>query len=215
MPVTIEEMEEDLRKKQNTARFRHTLGVQYTSICLAMRYGEDIERAGLAGLLHDCAKHMDPGKLLKKCEKYYIPVSDAERESPYLLHGKVGALRAFRKYGVRDKEILGAIAWHTTGHPGMTLLEEIVFTADYIEPGRTHAQNLSYLRRLAFTDLDRAVAEISKQTLDYLKEGGQQTDPTTEETYNYYRDLIQARPHADNELYEPDVSGNSGKGEEL
>ena len=184
--MNIQEIEDQLQKKQNSHRFQHTLGVRYTSICLAMRYGQDLTKASYAGLLHDCAKHMSNGKLLQKCHKNNLPVSEAEEKNPFLLHGKVGAWLAEHKYGIHDPEILGAITWHTTGHPGMTVLEKIVFTADYIEPGRDHAPNLPELRQLAFTDLDRAVCRILEQTLDYLKAEGGEIDPTTEETYQYY-----------------------------
>ena len=107
--MELYEIEEKLCKKQNPRRFRHTLGVQYTSVCLAMRYGESLEKAAYAGLLHDCAKHMDNDKLLQKCGKHGLPVSDAERRNPFLLHGKVGAWLAEHKYGIADRDILDAI----------------------------------------------------------------------------------------------------------
>ena len=176
--MEIQEIEEILQQKQNPHRYRHTIGVCYTSICLAMRYGEELTRASYAGLLHDCAKHMS-------CE-HHLTVSEVEEKNPFLLHGRVGAWLAEHKYGITDPEILGAIEWHTTGRPDMTLLEKIVFTADYIEPGRDQAPNLVELRRLAFTDIDQAVCAILKQTLDYLRDQGGEIDPATEVTYNYY-----------------------------
>mgnify|MGYP002460014831 FL=1 len=184
--MEIQEIEEILQQKQNPHRYRHTIGVRYTSICLAMRYGEDLTRASYAGLLHDCAKHMSNEKLLAKCCEYHLTVSEVEEKNPFLLHGRVGAWLAEHKYGITDPEILGAIEWHTTGRPDMTLLEKIVFTADYIEPGRDQAPNLVELRRLAFTDIDQAVCAILKQTLDYLRDQGGEIDPATEVTYNYY-----------------------------
>ena len=137
--MEIQEIEEILQQKQNPHRYRHTIGVRYTSICLAMRYGEDLTKASYAGLLHDCAKHMSGEKLLEKCRSHHLPVSDMEAKNPFLLHGRVGAWLAGHRYGVEDPEILSAIEWHTTGKPDMTLLEKIVFTADYIEPGRDQA----------------------------------------------------------------------------
>lgn len=184
--MEIQEIEEILQQKQNPHRYRHTIGVRYTSICLAMCYGEDLTRASYAGLLHDCAKHMSNEKLLAKCYEHHLTVSEVEEKNPFLLHGRVGAWLAEHKYGITDPEILGAIEWHTTGRPDMTLLEKIVFTADYIEPGRDQAPNLVELRRLAFTDIDRAVCAILKQTLDYLRDQGGEIDPATEVTYNYY-----------------------------
>ena len=170
--MEIQEIEEMLQQKQNPHRYRHTIGVRYTSICLAMRYGEDLTKASYAGLLHDCAKHMSGEKLLEKCRSHHLPVSDVEAKNPFLLHGRVGAWLARHRYGVED--------------PEMTLLEKIVFTADYIEPGRDQAPNLAWLRQLAFTDIDQAVCEILKQTLDYLRDQGGEIDPATEVTYSYY-----------------------------
>lgn len=190
MNMDIIKIQKHLKKKQKEQRFLHTLGVQYTSVCLAMKHGCDLKKAELAGLLHDCAKHLDSEQLLKTCHKNHIPVTKAEEKSPYLLHAKVGALFASEKYGVDDEEILEAIRCHTTGKPEMTLLEKIVFTADYIEPGRDHAPNLDYLRRLSFDDLDAAVYEILKQTLNYLKKKKQNIDQQTVETYTYYKELL-------------------------
>ena len=125
-----------------------------------MRYGADMEDAELAGLLHDCAKQYDNETLLKRAAKYGLQVSDAERRNPSLLHAKVGAYLAEHKYDVEKQEILDAIRFHTTGRPGMSLLEKIVYVADYIEPRRFKAPNLKKIRELAFLDLDRTVYEI-------------------------------------------------------
>ena len=97
--MEIQEIEEILQQKQNPHRYRHTIGVRYTSICLAMRYGEDLIKASYAGLLHDCAKHMSGEKLLEKCRSHHLPVSDMEAKNPFLLHGRVGAWLAGHRYG--------------------------------------------------------------------------------------------------------------------
>ena len=190
--LSIEEITEKLKKKQSGHRFEHTMGVRYTAICLAMRYQEDLEKASYAGLLHDCAKHMSPEKLLKKAIDKGLPVSESEKRHPFLLHGKVGAMIAGNKYGVEDDDILNAITYHTTGRPGMSVLEKIIFVADYIEPGRNQAPDLDKIRQLAFIDLDEAVRVILRQTLDYLKTCGGEIDPTTEETYHYYQQEVKA-----------------------
>ncbi len=187
MSDTLKKLTKEMEQVQTPRRFTHTLGVEYTAAALAMRYGADLEKAQLAGLLHDCAKCMENDKLLSACEKHHIPVTDVERRNPYLLHAKVGSFLAKKEYKVEDEEILNAILYHTTGHPGMTLLEKIIFTADYIEPGRKQAPNLTEIRRLAFTDLDEAVKKILADTLEYLKAGEGEMDPMTEETYQYYK----------------------------
>jgi|GEM_PF-174146 len=187
MSDVLKKLTREMEKVQEPKRFVHTQGVEYTAAALAMRYGEDVERAQVAGLLHDCAKCMGNDKLLSACEKHHIPVTDVERRNPYLLHAKVGSYLAKKEYKVEDPEILSAILYHTTGHPNMTLLEKIIFTADYIEPGRKQAPNLKIIRQMAFIDLDAAVKKILEDTLDYLRSGDGEMDPMTEETYQYYK----------------------------
>ena len=159
----------------------------YTAACLAMRYGADIQKAEVAGLLHDCAKCIPDEEKLQKCEKHHLPISDAERKNPSLLHAKLGAYYARQKYGITDEEILGAITWHTTGKPEMTLLEEIVFIADYIEPDRDRAPNLEEIRTLAFTDLKTAVGAVLAGTLAYVGKRQDALDETTVAAYEYYK----------------------------
>lgn len=187
MSDILKKLTKEMEKVQDPKRFTHTIGVEYTAAALAMRYGADLEKAQLAGLLHDCAKCMGNDKLLSSCAKHNIPVTDVERRNPYLLHAKVGSYLARKEYKIEDPDILNAILYHTTGHPDMTLLEKIIFTADYIEPGRKQAPNLTEIRQLAFTDLDAAVKKILADTLEYLKSGEGEMDPMTEETYNFYR----------------------------
>lgn len=177
---------EKLKSVQSEKRFEHTMGVSYTAASLAMRYEEDMEKAYLAGLLHDSAKHLKEEKLLSIAEKYHLSVSESERKSPYLLHGKVGALIARKTFGITDEDILNAITYHTTGRPGMSKLEKIIFIADYIEPNRDKAANLPVIRKMAFQDLDLTVLKISEDTLLYLRSGRDGIDPMTEMTYEYY-----------------------------
>ncbi|MBP5254194.1 MAG: HD domain-containing protein, partial [Lachnospiraceae bacterium] len=93
---------------------------------------------------------------------------------------------------VKNREVLDAIAWHTTGHPGMGLLEKILFVADYIEPNRDRQPDLVEIRALAFRDLDRCVCRIAGDTVRYLEASGRKAvDPMTRATYEYYRDLTE------------------------
>ena len=114
-------------------------------------------------------------------------MTDIERRNPFLLHAKVGEFLAKEKYGITNPDILNAIRFHTTGRENMSLLERIVFVADYIEPGRRQAPNLAEIRQLAFTDLDAAMLKILEDTLSYLKATGGELDPMTEITYEYCR----------------------------
>jgi predicted HD superfamily hydrolase involved in NAD metabolism len=173
-------------------RYNHTLGVAYTAVSMAMRYNPDtsndefIKRTEIAGLLHDCAKCMDNDKKLRICDRNKIPYSNFEAENAYLLHGRVGAFIAMTKFDIDDEEILNAIEWHTTGRPDMSLLEKIVFVADYIEPSRKPIPELDEIRQLAFIDIDKAMVKILENTLKHLNETGASIDKMTQFTYDSY-----------------------------
>lgn len=192
MKYTIEDIQEKLRKKLKGSRYVHTLGVEYTSVCLAMKYGENLETAELSGLLHDCAKELPEKKLIQICRDHGERISKMEYQNPFLLHGKAGACLARDKFGIDDANILNAIRYHTTGRPDMTLVEKIVFVADYIEPNRKKADNLTELRRMAFENLDETVLRILEQTLDYLIRTGKEIDRHTVITRDYYKKLLRS-----------------------
>lgn len=180
------EMIKKLKSKLNEKRFIHSIGVEYTAANLAFLYGVDVQRARIAGLLHDCAKYLEPEEELSKAKKFGIPINEFEKKSPDLLHGKLGAYYAKKKYDVDDEEILSAISYHTTGHPDMTLLEKIIFVSDYIEPNRRMIKDLPEIRKEAYTDIDKCVIHIIKNTLEYLKEKNVVIDEMTEKTYEFY-----------------------------
>ena len=167
-----------IKHEMDDGRYQHTLGVMYTCAALAMRYEYDIQKAELAGLLHDCAKCIPNGKKLKLCEKHNIQMTETERRNPFLLHAKLGAFLAMEQYGVN----------HTTGKPNMSLLDKIVYVADYIEPRRSKAENLPEVRKMAFVDLDQTLYKILSDTLKYLDKGSGEIDNMTIKAYEYYRE---------------------------
>jgi len=182
----IQKIRKQLGKELDFKRYEHTLGVAYTAACMAMRYGCDMSKAYLAGLLHDCAKCMTHEERLNYCKKHKLEVTEYEKQNPALLHAKVGADLCYRKYDVKDEEIALAVRYHTTGRPGMTLLEKIIFIADYLEPHRNDAEDLPTVREQVFLDLDVTLCTILKDTLDYLKSSDKVIDPMTTQTYEYY-----------------------------
>ncbi|MBP3218128.1 MAG: bis(5'-nucleosyl)-tetraphosphatase (symmetrical) YqeK [Lachnospiraceae bacterium] len=181
-----------IEKELNYKRFLHSLGVAETAATLAMRYDADVEKAEIAGILHDCAKYMDEKELIGICKKRGVAISDAEYDNPSLLHAKAGAILAQEKYDIDDPEILEAIRNHTTGKPAMSLLDKIIYIADYIEPGRDQAPNLSIVRSMAFEDIDRTLFKILEDILLYLQATGARIDPMTGKTYQYYREELDA-----------------------
>lgn len=183
-----QELKKKMKKALDRDRYQHTLGVAYTASALAMKYGVDIDDAFTAGLLHDCAKCIPTDEKYALCEKYGIRLSEFEMKNSALIHAKLGAYLAEVRYGVTDSDIISAIRTHTTGEPDMSLMQLIIFVADYIEPGRDQAANLKEIRELAFTDINKTAARILSDTLNYLgKRKDSPIDPATKETYDYYR----------------------------
>ena len=183
----IQDLEKKLAKKLTTKRYRHTLGVAYTAASLAMAHGESVKKAYLAGLLHDNAKCIEGEKKIRLCEKYGLPIRDVERQNPELLHAGLGSYLAQHEYGVEDPDILLAISSHTTGRPGMSRLEKILFIADYIESNRKSIPGLDKVRSFAFTDLDNAVLAKLEGTIHYISSKSAAMDQMTHETYAYYK----------------------------
>lgn len=181
--------ERKLKKYLDKERYRHTLGVMYTAGALAMAHGCSLEQAQTAGLLHDCAKCIPNKKKLKICRKHGIELSEIEQSNPFLIHAKLGVHIAREKYQIEDPAILSAIRWHTTGCENMSELEKIIYIADYIEPGRDRAPNLSRIRKVAFMDLDEGMYYILKDSLSYLSTGAKVVDPASEKAFLYYESL--------------------------
>lgn len=186
MQELILKLRKKVKKALDKDRYEHTKGVMYTAGCLAMAHGGNVDDAMLAGLLHDCAKCIPAEEKLELCRKNKIKLTEIEKRNPYLIHAKLGAFLAKQEYGVEDPAILHAIEVHTTGAPAMTLLDKIVFLADYIEPCRYKAENLAEIRELAFRDLDRALLQTLSDTIRYLDRGSREIDPMTQKTYDYY-----------------------------
>lgn len=189
-----EELLEILEKELPKKRYLHTIGVADVASCLSMRYGEDMKKARLAGLLHDCAKCLPDQEIYECSRQAGIEISEVEKRQPFLLHAKLGAFYARTRFGIVDDEILTAITYHTTGRPNMSRLEKIIFLADYIEPGRKEIPGLLRIRELAFYDLDQAVYLTLENTLSYLKgqnNDKKEIDRMTINAYNYYKEKVE------------------------
>ncbi|GAB5617149.1 bis(5'-nucleosyl)-tetraphosphatase (symmetrical) YqeK [Faecalimonas canis] len=188
---TLKEIEKMLEEVLTTSRFQHTLGVMYTSGALAMKYNVDLDKAMLAGLLHDCAKCLSIDEQKQLCRENGISLSESEEKNPALIHAKLGSYLAKTKYEVTDEDVLNAIAYHTTGRPNMTILEEILYVADYIEPARHHAENLPFVRRLAFENIEQCMLQISGDILHYLQNNQNSIiDVLTKDTYEFYKNQL-------------------------
>ena len=172
-------------------RIAHVAGCESEAIELARRWGEDPETAAEAGILHDITKRLSHEEQLNLCEKYAIICDSAERVTPKLLHAKTGAAVARERFGVRDA-VYEAIRWHTTGKPDMTLLEKIIYLADYIEPTRDFP-GVDTLRELAYEDLDRALLLGLQMTIEEVRSHGEEPYIDTLTACAWYEERISER----------------------
>ncbi len=187
--LPIETMREKLQSALSVKRYIHTMGVAEEAIKLAEIYGtqKDQQKAQAAGLLHDCAKDYPEEMRLRFCREYKVKLDDVMERQTDLIHPFLGAEVARREYLVTDGEILDAIRYHTTGRADMSLLEKIIFIADYIEPNREKFEGLEEARRLAYLDLDMAMRYILEETIAFVKQRGRLLHPLSLEALEYYK----------------------------
>ncbi|MCK4028647.1 bis(5'-nucleosyl)-tetraphosphatase (symmetrical) YqeK [Streptococcus iners] len=175
---------EKIRVAMKPARFQHVLGVEQAALALADRYGCDPKKASLAALLHDYAKEVEDQVFLDLIAKYDLD-KDLLNWDNNIWHGVVGAYKIAEDFGLEDEEIFQAIQRHTVGAGQMTLLDKVLYVADYIEPNRDFP-GVDEARRIAKESLDKAVAYETAQTISYLAKKGIPIYPQTLETYNGY-----------------------------
>ncbi len=167
------------------SRLKHSLRVREKVVHLSKFHRIDLKKAAIAGLLHDVSRFMDRDGLLKLAEKIKMKIDPILRFEPKLLHAPLSAYIARKKFGIRDRQILRALASHTLGRKNMTMLEKIVYVADHTEEGRSHA-GVKRARKLAEADLDQAIVAISTSMIKYLLGKGLPVHPMTVEVRNYY-----------------------------
>ncbi|EFQ56354.1 bis(5'-nucleosyl)-tetraphosphatase (symmetrical) YqeK [Streptococcus downei] len=165
-------------------RFQHCLGVEAAAQHLAQLNDYSLEKAGLAGLLHDYAKELSDSDFLALIDKYSLD-PDLKNWGNNIWHGKVGIYKIKEDLGVTDAEILKAIEDHTTGSHQMTTLDKIVYVADYIEDNRDFP-GVNQARQIAEQSLDKAVAYETAHTLTHLIDRKLPIYPQTIDTYNAF-----------------------------
>lgn len=149
-------------------RLAHTLGVRDTAVALAQAHGASMQAASVAAMLHDLAKPLPLERMQALAREYALPLPEEILADGNLLHGPLAAAIAEKELGVTDEGVLSAIACHTTGRVGMTVLDKVLFLADAIEPGRADYPGLNEMRRLAETDLTAAVLLSMRRTKEYV-----------------------------------------------
>ena len=168
-------------------RYQHTANVKKMAVKLAQKYGEDPEKAALAAWLHDLAKEKPRDELLRILGENAIMADNAEKRPPQVWHGICAAILAKQEWGVDDPDILSAVACHTTGRPGMTRLDKILFLADMTSAERDWP-GVDELRRLEMKDLDAAMLSGLDQTIRFVQQGHKPVDPMSAAAYHDLQD---------------------------
>ena len=179
----------------NPRRFAHSLSVAAYSHRLARIHGIDARQAEQAGLLHDCAKCLPLKEMRRIAVEHALTDDPAILSSNALMHSLVGAWVARNEYGMADPEVLEAIAYHNTGHAGMSRLAMCVCLADSIEPTRESYPLLEQVRLLSELSLERALLMSLEGTAAYVRSRGKYLHPRTQETIAWLKTLPEVRSH--------------------
>ena len=183
--LPMEELEKEVIALMNPNRVAHVLGCRDTAVELARVYGENEVDAARAGLLHDITKAIDGPLQLTLCDEYGIVLDTFSRSFPKTLHALTGSLVAQRIFG-ENENVVSAICHHTTGRANMTLLEKIIYIADYVEPNRDFP-GVEEMRAMAYTDLDRAVLMGLESAVAHVRRQGQGLAPATLEALEFLK----------------------------
>jgi predicted HD superfamily hydrolase involved in NAD metabolism len=151
----------------SSKRYIHSVNVSATAAKLAKHYGCNVEKAEIAGLIHDCARELSQEVLLGYLEQEDIEADSVTKNVKELLHGPAAIYICRRVFGIEDGEILDAVRYHTTGRENMSLLEKIIYLSDFMEPSRCF-EGVEELRDMAFTDLDKALLMAFDSSIRYI-----------------------------------------------
>lgn len=175
--LTLEQLRPVALSCLNHRRIPHVLGTEQEAVRLAKRWGADVDKARRAALLHDCTKKLSLSEQLALAERFQVPLDEMERREIKLLHAKTGAGVAEAVFGT-DGEITNAIRWHTTGRGNMTLLEKVIYLADYIEPNRDFP-GVEDLRQACYKDLDGGLLLGLEMTIGEMESRNAPIHPKT------------------------------------
>ena len=167
-------------------RIPHIKGTEEEAVRLAKRWGVDETTARRAAILHDCTKYLNLEEQLALCRKYGVELDELEQRAVKLLHSKTGACIAKYIFG-EDEQVYQAIFWHTTGKADMSMLEKIIYLADYIEPTRDF-DGVEPLRRLAYEDIDKALLMGMDMTIEEMKQRGNPVHRNTQAARDWLQD---------------------------
>lgn len=177
--MTTEEAKRLVKPRLSARRWTHTKNVKKMAVRLAQRWGADPEKAAVAAYLHDSAKELPQAELLQIFADNAIIADNAARRPAPIWHGIAAAILCQTQWGVTDPEVLSAIRCHTTGKPGMSKLDKILYLADMTSAERDYP-GVEPLRKLEFEDLDKAICAALEQSIQFVKDSGKPVDPESQ-----------------------------------
>ncbi len=180
--MKYEQAKKLVKKNLSEKRYTHTKNVKKMAVKLAKRWGADPEKAALAAILHDAAKELPKDRQLQIFAENAIIAENAPMRPTSVWHGIAAAILCETEWGVHDPEVLSAIRCHTTGKPGMSLLDKIIYMADMTSAERDYP-GVEALREEEFEDLDMALLHALKRTVDFVKEKGGRLDDQSVAAY--------------------------------
>ena len=179
----IEKCKKIVKKKMGEKRYIHSVSVSQIAFKLAKKYGVNEQKAALVGILHDITKEMPDEFHLELFKKNNIKLNEVEKRSKKLWHAISGSLYIKEELHIDDEDILNAVKYHTTAREGMSKLEKIIFMADFISEDRKY-ENVKFMRKLAFEDLDEAIIYGLRVTIEGLLSRNQLVAKNTFKAYN-------------------------------
>ncbi len=174
----------ELISEIGTERYNHSLRVIETAVELGEIYNADIKKIKKAALYHDCGKIGSTDQIVRMAIEKNLDLSEEDKKSPEVLHTKLGEYLAKNKYDIEDEDILNAIRYHTTGRADMSLLEKIIYIADYIEPKREFP-GVKKVREESKKDLDKSILTALENTINYLESKNEYIHKDTIDAYNF------------------------------
>ena len=193
---SIDKITAYIDKNFSEKRRKHTYGVRSTALELAALYGCDPHKTEQAALLHDLYRGV-PENVLNYYVKH-LGLDNKYLNSPNLSHGKIAAEMIQRDFGIKDRDIINAVSFHTTERNGMSTLEKIIYIADAVEPGRNYP-GVEELRKLVKEDLDKACLASLRSTIDYVSSEGKFLDGDTLAAEQYFAELISKKEKSDDQ----------------
>ena len=178
--------------KDDIERYWHSISVAITAVNLADIYGVDKDNCMVAGILHDYCKCLSLDEMLSMCEKYNVILTEEDKNADGCIHGFLAAKVCKEKFDIND-EVYNAIYYHSCGRPNMTTLEKIIYISDFIEPLRRFRDKVEEVRKLAYTDIDKAIVLSAKMGLDFLQRTNKFIHSNTQKTLDYYMKLTEVK----------------------